>query len=650
LKLIDDCERFVLQSFDIIEKAATHIYHSALPWSPTSSLTRNLYQEHITHEVKLLNAIDGNWDPCIRTIPIRPALAAIAFSPKGALVAVVSSYHVTIFEAVTGIATFQVHEPNANSVTFSPDDNMLACGHKDGSVKLWDVQTRNLVRTCERHTDSVRAVAFSSCGSMIASGSDDNTIKIWSTSTGHCKCVLEGHSDSVRAVCWSGTGDRVVSGSKDATVRIWDISRRRCLMILRQHTSWVTSVASVPDSFLVASGSSDKTVQVYDSRSGDVIQTISTNGPIRSVQFSLRGDKLMYTNRSLALAFIWDLGKNVCIPLANCDGDRAAFSLDGTRIAAGFYDEIKIWNTDGGYSKFEIDDHHPTHITDVSFAPDGQLMTSQSRYGVLKLWNVTTGECLSTVDSNNGFIHSAVFSPDSAFVVCLLDTGIFDEPRRQVQFLNVRRYDLVRTISVDEDATHIALSPNHDMLASLSSRTITLWNLGRGWFQNLTPSDGYTSYSSRARLFDLGIEICDIHFMLNIDYSEYQQTSRIGFSVDGTRIFIRGADNRYIRSWSIPDSFAHSSQATSIPLAFPSMQGESSHQNHDVSVPRQCCRCEEGDEWILDQGGKRILWVPPDRRSQSSDSHGKKVAVGTKSGRVYVADFSDALLSSIVLT
>jgi hypothetical protein len=46
---------------------------------------------------------------------------------------------------------------------------------------------------------------------------------------------------------------------------------------------------------------------------------------------------------------------------------------------------------------------------------------------------------------------------------------------------------------------------------------------------------------------------------------------------------------------------------------------------------------------ILDEGGKHILWLPPDRRSSKRDSHGKKIAVGTNGGRVYVADFSDAL-------
>jgi WD40 repeat protein len=116
-----------------------HIYHSALQFSPTSSLTRQLYQRQMTTEVKLVNAADTDWDACIRIIPIRRSLNAIAFSHKGASVAVSDMHVVKSLETVTGVATFEIHESGAISVAFSPDDNLLVCGLTDGSVRLWDV-------------------------------------------------------------------------------------------------------------------------------------------------------------------------------------------------------------------------------------------------------------------------------------------------------------------------------------------------------------------------------------------------------------------------------------------------------------------------------------------------------------------------------
>jgi len=45
LNIMKDGERFILRFFDAIAASACHIYHSALPWSPGSSLIRSLYQD-----------------------------------------------------------------------------------------------------------------------------------------------------------------------------------------------------------------------------------------------------------------------------------------------------------------------------------------------------------------------------------------------------------------------------------------------------------------------------------------------------------------------------------------------------------------------------------------------------------------------------
>jgi WD40 repeat protein len=304
LNLILDCERFVIGFFEVIEESAMHIYNSALPWSPTSSLTRKLYQMQMTAEVNLVNAIDAHWDSCIRTIPIAKSSIRIKFSHNSSALAVVSDEDVTIFETVMGMATFEVGEP-ATSIAFSSDDDMLVCGHDNGSVRVWDMQTSKLVQSFEGHGRQIFSIAFSPCGNMIVSGSGDETVRIWDISLGYCKSVLTGHSNRVFAVCWSGTGDRVISGSEDATMRVWDVSRQTCLMILRGHTNGVRCVASSCDSSLIASGSWDGLVKVYDARTGEVLQTISTNSWIDSVGFSTHGDRILYTN--LSTGSIWDL-------------------------------------------------------------------------------------------------------------------------------------------------------------------------------------------------------------------------------------------------------------------------------------------------------------------------------------------------------
>ncbi len=64
------------------------------------------------------------------------------------------------------------------SVAFDAND-MLASGARDSTVKLWNKNTGELLRTLSGHDDTVTSVAFDA-SDMLASGSRDSTVKLWS--------------------------------------------------------------------------------------------------------------------------------------------------------------------------------------------------------------------------------------------------------------------------------------------------------------------------------------------------------------------------------------------------------------------------------------------------------------------------------------
>jgi WD40 repeat protein len=151
---------------------------------------------------------------------------------------------------------------------YSPDGKYLATaeggmearnaasGHL---VTVWDVSSRQIVKTLQSHTNDVRAVAFSPDGTLLASGSYDETVKFWDTATWQELVTLRSHK--INTLAFSGDGERLVSGGADKTIKIWDVATRQELCTLTVPGE-VTSVAFSPDNKVLAAASNDYKINV----------------------------------------------------------------------------------------------------------------------------------------------------------------------------------------------------------------------------------------------------------------------------------------------------------------------------------------------------------------------------------------------------
>ena len=157
------------------------------------------------------------------------------------------------------------------------DDHILATGSYDATIKIWDLDTGEEIRTLKGHSSGIRCLQFDDM--KLISGSIDKSLKVWNWRTGECHSTYSGHNGGVISLHFDST--ILVSGSVDKSIRIWNFEDKSTC-VLRGHEDWVNSVKVDTASRTVFSASDDLTVRLWDLDTKTTIKIF--NGHVGQVQ------------------------------------------------------------------------------------------------------------------------------------------------------------------------------------------------------------------------------------------------------------------------------------------------------------------------------------------------------------------------------
>lgn len=108
-------------------------------------------------------------------------------------------------------------------VTYSPDGKLLVSwASSDETISIWDASDGSFVTRMDgAHMHGVSALAFSPDGKRIASGSGDGSIRLWDVETGQLLIILDGHESLVGALQFTPDGKTLISADERGMIRRW---------------------------------------------------------------------------------------------------------------------------------------------------------------------------------------------------------------------------------------------------------------------------------------------------------------------------------------------------------------------------------------------------------------------------------------------
>lgn len=333
---------------------------------------------------------------------------AVAFSADAKLlVSGATDKTVRVWDVETGelISTLTYHKASVDCVAYSSDGQFVATGCDSGFVGIWSVADGAWQRrvTGDRHTWGVKALCFSPDGKLLASASADQTIRIWDVKLGECTAVLEGHESSVTCLDFSHDGAFLVSGSMDETVRIWDLQCRgleRTLM--GEDLSFVCDVSCSPLANIFAVASEGYNVRIWDRTTGCFTKEFAGSATHIAVKFAPDGQVLFTGSYQEGVICMWSPTSERCmmtIPLRKCTLASLSCSTDGLWLAAGLEDKtIVMWSLGALRSPAVPLPRHTAPITNILPSANAQTLVSISQDNSLRVWKLETGQCKLTLE------------------------------------------------------------------------------------------------------------------------------------------------------------------------------------------------------------------------------------------------------------
>ena len=218
----------------------------------------------------------NNEDDDILELPINGhagTIRSICFDPSSDLTLLTAGdidKNIKIWDTENGSSKGELigHNKDVTTIKWSNDGSYFGSGSADKTIRLWDL--KSLKEICTIPTlgyGPINDISLLNTGEMliVAAGHVDGNITIWDAQRKSLFTEIKENSQGkeVRTICFSPDGKYLISGGFDNKIKIYDILNNFNLASELEHNDKVVSVKWHPDLPIIVSTSADKTARIW---------------------------------------------------------------------------------------------------------------------------------------------------------------------------------------------------------------------------------------------------------------------------------------------------------------------------------------------------------------------------------------------------
>ena len=218
----------------------------------------------------------NNEDDDILELPIsghNGTIRSICFDPSSDLTLLTAGdidKNIKMWDTENGSSKGELigHNKDVTTIKWSNDGSYFGSGSADKTIKLWDL--KSLKEICTVPTlgyGAINDISLLNTGEMliIAAGHVDGNITIWDAQRKSLFTEIKENSQGkeVRTISFSPDGKYLISGGFDNKIKIYDILNNFNLAGELEHNDKVVSVRWHPDLPIIVSTSADKTARLW---------------------------------------------------------------------------------------------------------------------------------------------------------------------------------------------------------------------------------------------------------------------------------------------------------------------------------------------------------------------------------------------------